>query len=119
MSIAFEERRETEITEIYSPEAPGTPRNAFSPEVVDRLLEQLSTNDDFRELFHSNPRAALRLVGHETPHHQLELRGTDPVMCMVLNHGLASKEAIRTGLQRMKTVLTSTQAYVIFALSAD
>jgi putative modified peptide len=36
----------------------------FDPAVVDRLLESLSTDDAFRELFASDPVAALAKVGY-------------------------------------------------------
>lgn len=91
----------------------------FSTEVVDLLLEKLSTDDDFRELFQSDPRAALQQIGHETPERNRGLRGTDPVMCMVLDNRLASKEVIRAGRAKMKAALTSTLQQTVFALSAD
>jgi putative modified peptide len=118
MSIAFEERCVAESTETYSPEAGLTTRNAFSAEVADKLLEKLATDDTFRELFQSNPRAALQQVGHETPAQQVGIRGFDPVMCANLKNGLASKEAIRAGRESMKAALVSTQQHSIFNLSA-
>ena len=92
--------------------------NKFSPEVADKLLDKLSTDDDFRDFFEKDPSAALQQVGHETPAHLLGVRGSDPLMCANLNNGLASKEAIRSGREAMKTALTSTQQYTIFNLSA-
>jgi putative modified peptide len=92
--------------------------NKFSPDVADKLLDKLSTDDAFRDLFESNPRAALSQVGHETPAQHLEVRGSDPVMCANLNNGLASKEAIRAAREDLKAALTSTQAHTIFNLSA-
>jgi len=119
MSMAFEESYVADPTETYSPQRLVTPRNAFSAEVADRLLEGLATDDRFRHLFQTNPRAALRQVGHDTPEQNLGLHGTDPVMCLVLNNGLASKEAICAGRGRIKAALASTLAHSVFSLSAS
>jgi putative modified peptide len=93
--------------------------NKFSPEVADRLLDKLSTDDDFRDLFEKNPGAALRQVGHETAAEHAGVRGSDPAMCANLKGGLASKEDIRAGRETMKAALTSPLSYTIFNLSAD
>lgn len=92
--------------------------NKFSPEVADKLLDRLSTDDDFRELFQNDPSAALKQVGHEAPEKMRGVRGSDPAMCTNLNNGLASKEAIRAGRESMKAALTSTLAHNVFSLSA-
>jgi putative modified peptide len=93
--------------------------NKFSPEVADKLLDKLSTDDDFRDLFEKNPSAALRQVGHEPAAEHAGVRGSDPAMCANLKSGLASKEAIRAGRESMKAALISTQVQTVFALSAD
>jgi len=118
MSIAFEDRRAPEPTEIYSAESLTPPRNAFSPEVVDALLDLLSTDDRFRELFKRDPRGALRQVGHETPEHEAGIRGTDPVMCATMTVELASKEAIRTGRASIKATLVAPGMFTPFCLAA-
>lgn len=93
--------------------------NKFSPEVADKLLDQLSTDQAFRDLFKKNPRAALRKVGHETPEGDRDIKGQDPVLCAYnLNGDLASMEAIRAGREKIKTSLTSALPQVIFDLSA-
>jgi len=119
MSIAFEGQRGFDGMETCSPEPQATSRNAFSAEVVDALLEKLATDDDFRSLFQQDARAALRQVGHETPEHHLGIPGTDPVMCLNLNNGLASKDAIRAGRQRLIAALTPGPPHSIFMLSAN
>ena len=95
--------------------------NRFSPEVVDKLLGNLSSDQAFRDLFEKNPRAALRQVGHETPEADRDIKGQDPVLCCynLSPKGLASNEAIRVGRERMKAALTSTQSQTIFNFSAD
>lgn len=119
MSIAFEARDVSETTEVYSPAPLATPRNAFSPEVVDKLLEMLATDDDFRGLFQQDARAALMQIGHETPEHQLGILGIDPVMCLNLNNGLASKDAIRAGRQSLIAALNPGPPFTVFMLSAN
>jgi len=93
--------------------------NKLSAEVADKLLDRLSTDDDFRDLFEKNPRAALRQVGHETPAQHREIRGSDPVMCANLKNGLASKEAIQAGRESMKAALTSVLPQGMFDLCAS
>jgi putative modified peptide len=94
--------------------------NKFSSEVADKLLDKLSSDQKFRDLFEKNPRAALKSVGHETPDANRDSRGEDPVMCCNLGpKGLASMDAIRAGREKMKAALVSTQQHTIFSLSAD
>jgi putative modified peptide len=93
--------------------------NKFSPEVADRLLDKLSSDDNFRDLFEKNPSAALRQVGHEPAAEHAGVRGSDAAMCANLEGGLASKEAIRAGRDTMKAALTSTQVHQVFYLSAS
>lgn len=95
--------------------------NKFSPEVADKLLGNLSSDQDFRDLFEKNPRAALRKVGHETPEADRDIKGRDPVLCCynLSPKGLASNEAIRAGREKMKAAFSSTLSYTIFNLSAD
>ncbi len=39
--------------------------NELSPEIVDKLLDKLSSDDEFRAVFQKNPRIALAYLGHE------------------------------------------------------
>ena len=39
----------------------------LSPEVSDRLLDLLSTDDAFRDLFQAEPLTALRSIGYQSP----------------------------------------------------
>lgn len=92
--------------------------SGFSPEVADKLLDKLSSDDDFRELFQKNPRAALRQVGHETPDNTRDLKGSDPVLCCYNLNGLASKEQIRAGRDKLRGFLTSALPQTGFDLCA-
>lgn len=80
----------------------------FSPEVADSLLELLSTDDKFRELFEKNPRAALRQVGHVTPEDERDVKGSDPVVCAYGMKGLASKEDIAKARDALHAELTAS-----------
>jgi putative modified peptide len=79
----------------------------FSREVADKLLDKLSSDDAFRTLFQSDPRAALAKLGHVTPEADVGKEGVDPVIC--LNGArLASKEAIRKARTELMQRLTSS-----------
>ena len=68
----------------------------FTPEVVDKLLDGLANDDDFRAEFERDPRAALRSIGHETPAQHVGVEGKDPVVPFLkLKGGLASKDKIK------------------------
>lgn len=74
----------------------------FSPDVVDKLLHGLANDDDFRAAFERDPRAALSSIGHDTPTEDVGVEGKDPVLpFMTLKGGLASKDKIAAGRQRM------------------
>lgn len=76
----------------------------FSPDVVDKLLHGLAHDDDFRAAFERDPRAALSSIGHDTPADDVGVEGKDPVLPFLkLKGGLASKDKIRAGKDRMAT----------------
>lgn len=118
MSSAFEDRGGSEATEFYLAESLLSPRNSFSAEVVDKLLDLLSSDDQFRQLFQQDARTALRQVGHETAAQDEGLRGADPVMCMNFDNALASKAAISAGRERIRAALSSTLSQAVFTISA-
>lgn len=80
----------------------------FSREVADKLLDKLSSDDQFRDLFQRNPRAALHQVGHDTPKELEGIAGSDPVMCLSSSATLASKEQIRATRSILQEQLTSS-----------
>ena len=93
--------------------------NSFSPDVADKLLDKLSSDDDFRQLFQTNPREALRQCGHETPDNLRDIKHQDPVLCLYsLPVGLASKDEIRTSRDKMRSFLTSTIPVGAFGICA-
>ena len=74
----------------------------MSPDVVERLLDALAGDDAFRAAFESDPRQALRSLGHVTPDRDLGVEGRDPVLPFLnLRGGLASKERIAAGRERL------------------
>lgn len=77
----------------------------FSREVVSRLLDGLANDDQFRELFQSDPRAALAQIGHVTPEADVGKEGVDPVVCCTGR--LASKEEIRRSAELLRERLSS------------
>jgi putative modified peptide len=74
----------------------------LAPDVADKLLHGLSTDDDFRAAFENDPRAALRSIGHETPAEHVGVEGKDPVMhFQTLKGGLASKQKLAAARQQL------------------
>lgn len=92
--------------------------NNFSPEVADKLLDKLSSDDAFRELFQKDARAALVQVGHETAAKDVGVASADAVLCCVVK-GLASKEVIRASRDKLRTMLTSTLPQMMFGICAS
>lgn len=86
----------------------------FDPVVADRLLSRLAEDDDFRQLFVSDPQAALREVGH--PDAAAALAGAS---CMKVQR-LASKEEIQACQEALQRDLTSAAAYtVVYSFDAN
>jgi putative modified peptide len=79
----------------------------FSRDVADKLLDKLSSDDDFRDLFQKDPRAAVAKVGHVTPEADVGKAGVDPVMCLS-GAKLASKEDIRKARGKLQDQLSSS-----------
>lgn len=91
---AFEDRNTQEF-EATSAGTANPARAILSLDVADRLLELLSTDDEFRSRFESNPRAALREIGYETLESRLGVFGLDPVVSFShIEGGLASKATL-------------------------
>ena len=73
---------------------------ALDPKVADKLLDKLSTDNDFRRLFKKDPAAALVKVGH--PKDAAALAGR---CCQVKS--IAPKAQITGARSELKTMLTS------------
>ncbi len=75
------------------------------PQVAERLLALLSSDDAYRSRFSKDPTAALAEVGHRLP------EGVEP-LCMSTNQ-LAPKEEIAAAHEQLKSFLMSSAAYNI------
>lgn len=75
----------------------------FTPEVVDSLLDKLSTDDHFREQFLGNPALVLHTLGVDV----------DPAQVPSVRH-LPSKEAIKSNREAIKAKLTGQLGLWIF-----
>jgi len=81
----------------------------FAPDVVEKLLHGLGHDDDFRTAFEQDPRAALSSIGHVTPAQDVGVEGKDPVLPFLqLQGGLASKDKIASGKERMASAYRAT-----------
>lgn len=74
----------------------------LDPKVADRLLELLSSDDEFRALFMSNPREALSEVGFVN-----ETELASPHFCFWGISKLASKSDIAAARKEIRSMLTS------------
>lgn len=84
----------------------------FEPALALEITRRLSHDDDFRDLFRTDPVAALVQVG--VPHERAEaLR----ICCKVGR--LASKEAILEAQQEIRTMLTAGLGQIVPALDAN
>ena len=80
----------------------------FSPELVDKLLDKLSHDDDFRSEFQRDPYAALASLGYKGDPAQRGVEGVDPVVCCTgMATELASKEDIAKGRGKLRQQLTA------------
>ena len=85
----------------------------FTQAVSEKLLDKLSSDDAFRDLFLKDPREALRQVGHETPVEKVGIAGQDAVLCCTVTK-LASKEEIRATRKELSTRLQSLNPFAYF-----
>jgi len=102
MTTNFEERRFEDSHDASAPGAVEATRTEFTAEIADKLLNLLSHDDAFRAFFETDPRGALRQLGHETPEAHRGKAGQDPVMSLsYFRDGLASKEKIAAARETM------------------
>ncbi|HET6397177.1 MAG TPA: NHLP-related RiPP peptide [Pseudoxanthomonas sp.] len=81
----------------------GTLPTPLSPEVADRLLGRLATDDQFRSLFVRDPAAALVQAGYDAS----ATNDLDLLRSRLKVTGLASKEAIAAAHSEIRSSLTS------------
>ena len=80
-------------------------KSAFTPQLVDALLTQLSTNQKFREAFKANPQAALESIGAP--------KGFQCDGCMSPKN-LASMDEIRHSLNKFRETLLGESSHLVF-----
>lgn len=82
----------------------------FSREFADKLLDKLSTDDNFRDHFKRDMRSALRTLGHEATKGEEGERGVDPIACLSRSSSgeLASKEDIKAARSLLAERLSSS-----------
>lgn len=80
----------------------------FSRDIADKLLDKLSTDDDFRSKFQADPRAAVESLGYVTPEADRGIEGQDPCVCLTgMAKTLASKETIAKSREKLRAQLTA------------
>jgi len=80
----------------------------LSEELVDKLLDKLSSDDDFRASFQKSPRQALASLGH-APAAKATDSDKGAWMCMSCDK-LASADDIKKSRQALRTQLLSAKA---------
>ena len=78
----------------------------LSDDTADRLLDLLSTDDDFRAKFQQDPRCALASIGHAPASDAKTVEGA--WTCMTVS-ALASKETIAKSRTELRRMLVSSQ----------
>lgn len=98
----------------------GTPPAALQPNVIKKLLDLLSTDDDFRSLFEKDADAALIEAGY-TPPADADLKSAGSVdsarssgVCLQLDQGatLASKEKIAEERAKLEASLNAIHGFM-------
>lgn len=90
----------------------------LDPKVIKTLLDRLTTDDDFRELFQRDAGAALREAGHRPPAADSMRTGLTATAsagnCLQMASGqsLASKEAIAADRAKLESTLGMIQGFI-------
>jgi putative modified peptide len=81
--------------------------------IIDRLLDRLGNDDEFRDFFVADTRAALASIGFEPAADQSVTKGL--WFCLAVDH-LASKEAIRESRAALRNQLEPDGPFFAFGL---
>lgn len=100
----------TAITPVPKTSAKGSP---LPLPIAEKLLDRLSSDDDFRALFLKNPRAALSFVGYAEA--DMLDRRDGPWSCMACD-SLPDKKAFIESRDAFRKELTKQSAFVIFKI---
>ena len=74
------------------------PPAGLHPDLVKKLLDNLESNEEFRQQFQASPEQALRSIGY-----------TDPWDCMQLSGKLASPEQIKAQRDKLESTMAGIQ----------
>lgn len=94
----------------------------LAPKLIDRLLDLLGSDDEFRELFQQDPAAALEQIGYEPPATGSALAAADgqaSVASCIGVRALASKERIRAARHELRSMLLAGLAQTSPQLDAS
>jgi putative modified peptide len=90
----------------------------LSEKTVDSLLHKLGHDDDFRDQFQSDPRAALASLGHEAA--RTAAADEEGAWTCLATTSLADKDTIRKSHESLRTQLLSAKtAYNPVGLKAE
>jgi putative modified peptide len=78
-------------------------RSVFTPEIVDQLLDKLSTDDEFRENFLGNPALVLSTLGIQV----------DPAQVPAVRR-LPSKDVLKANREAIKSKLVGQAGLIWF-----
>ena len=106
--MMFESSGQSSDKLFQSSEAVSNPAFEISRELVDKLLDKLSSDDEFRNVFLRSPRIALAYLGHESASNASP--GDQGVWTSAQCKQLASPEAIKASRDALRLQLLTSMA---------
>lgn len=89
----------------------GRKSEALSPKVADRLLELLSTDNEFRRLIKKDPQAAFLKAGYKPSKEVLAGTASAPWMCCNISR-IAPKAQVVASRQELKSMFTLGMSFI-------
>lgn len=106
--MMFESSEQSSGKSFQSSDAVSNPAFEISDEIIDKLLDKLSSDDEFRAVFLRSPRIALAYLGHEAATNAGP--SDEGVWGCAKCKQLTSKEAILNARTILKVQLLTTLA---------
>ena len=106
--MMFESSVQISSKSFQSSEAVSNPAFEISAEIVDKLLDKLSSDNEFRDVFLKSPRIALAYLGHEGATNASP--GDVGLWVCARCSELASPEVIKTTRSKMRLDLLTSLA---------
>lgn len=104
--MMFESSEQISGKSFQSSEAVSNPAFEISDEMADKLLDKLSSDDEFRAVFLRSPRIALAYLGHEAA---MKANANDKGVWSCLQcTALASREVMKAGRDALRLQLLSS-----------